>query len=80
MCTYGSGAAFRTTAVSYYSYYFQTKTNKAISEELGVSHERIRQILAKALRELRKSNVLRQIYKEYRQHTNEPFQIQSAIF
>lgn len=50
------------------AYYFEEKSLVKIAEEMGVSRERIRQIKAKALRRLRGSKKLLQLYRENKQH------------
>jgi len=46
------------------AYYFEEKSLEKIAGEMGVSRERIRQIKAKALRRLRHSEKLLQLYRE----------------
>jgi len=50
------------------SYYFEDKSMKDIGAEMGISGQRISQILHKGLRCLRRSEPLRQLYRENQQH------------
>ncbi len=49
-------------------YYFEDKSMKDIGAEMGISGQRVSQILHKGLRCLRRSESLRQLYRENRQH------------
>ena len=50
------------------SYYFEDKRMKDIGAEMGISGQRISQILHKGLRCLRRSEPLKQLYRENQQH------------
>ena len=50
------------------SYYFEDKSMKDIGAEMGISGQCISQILHKGLRCLRRSEPLRQLYRENQQH------------
>lgn len=50
------------------SYYFEDKSMKDIGSEMRISGQRISQILHKGLRCLRRSEPLRQLYRENQQH------------
>lgn len=50
------------------SYYFEDKSMKDIGAEMGISGQRISQILHKGLRCLRRSEPLKQLYRENQQH------------
>ncbi|MDE5649136.1 MAG: sigma-70 family RNA polymerase sigma factor [Oscillospiraceae bacterium] len=50
------------------SYYFEDKSMKDIGAEMGISGQRISQILHKGLRCLRSSKPLLQLYRENQQH------------
>ena len=50
------------------SYYFEDKSMKDIGSEMRISGQRISQILHKGLRCLRRSEPLRQLYRENQQN------------
>ena len=50
------------------AYYFEGKTYKQIGEEMGVSHSTVSSYSAKAMRCLRASPILKELYRENKHH------------